>query len=619
MKPLRVTLLSFLFIHPCFSENSRTPLAKNILEAFFRRLLNDTSAGYVLFGDRPIFLCTLLDESILIPGTENHKWAIGMWAALDILNSLVKESNNYALKIPKPILYDVSEQEFLLINKQATIYTIQQNLPLFRLRMGVRTTPECILSNILDPKRTIASLFKSEHTLLAILFGYGSENGMVYERGVTIIKSSQPRPRIPYQNKISPQNENEQIEEMQNSKIASSLGFSSLQQEVADISNSLAHPTNNLEGTLTKIPFSYLKNSKESVHLLCQYKNSQKNLDKILSSENFLEQILNRLAIQLPTIDKKSPKQISTELIARSIWEIYLSIYPEENIGVASFIEGMKMAESTDLLEDFQELSVLDALREQRMTSSTTRPRYEKTKNIFKEIKELENIGTIEPNKIYFRTQASSSSTKRISETTESIKAYILVQDCNGRVLHGSHSLLPPDHFKLSELIPGVSHGLKNMALNESREIWIHPDYIYGIGSEFAEGAPIKVTIQLLDIIEGTEPLKALFPCDFLPQMSTMPWKALIEKYYLYSGYRIWVHLRMAKQTTLAEIISQLQTFSNQPDLARPLDEEERISLRQFHWQLYENQMNRTEAESRLQNAISNFDLTIQSCLLQAS
>ena len=583
-------VLNFGFLSHCFSAEDKTNLNEKILETFFRSLLSDTSAGYVLFGDRPVFFCTLPDETALIPGRKNHKWAVQMWAGLDAWKLISKESSNYILKESDPIVEMGLGHEFLLINKQAVLTAVEKNLPLFRLRMGVKITPEDILNNLTDPKIRITSLFKEQHTLLGVIFGYGSENGMVYERAATLIKSVEMQPLLPYQNKPSSQNEKEVAQEIQGSSIAPSLGFSSIKEEIDAMSHTLANPNSNLDGTSTKIPFTYVKDSKESKDLLLAYKQFQRTIDKVLISNNVLEQVLERFKAQKTVKDDIAITHISQDLLARSIWQTYLSIYPEEEADLEDFISGMRMAEKISSIEDFNDLDVMDSIRERRLLSPKSNLRYEKARKIFEEIAGLDNIRCIETDRIYFRTKHANLSQKQISQSTQSISGYILIQDLEGRVLTGSHHLTPPQSFKLSELIPGLSYGLKGMNLGETREIWIHPDYIYGIDSDFAEGAPVKVTVQLVDIKEGTEQLPELVPRDVaLFQISNTPWKYLVKRYHVYSGYRIWAHIKNAQEIPLENIITSLRVFAEQPNLVLPLTQQERSLLLRYHWQIYDH------------------------------
>jgi hypothetical protein len=176
----------------------------------------------------------------------------------------------------------------------------------------------------------------------------------------------------------------------------------------------------------------------------------------------------------------------------------------------------------------------------------------------------------------------------QISQSTQSISAYVLLQDLEGRVLSGSLHLAPPESFKLSEMIPGLSHGLKGMKVGETREIWIHPDYIYGIDSDFAEGAPVKVTVQLVDAKEGSELLPGLVPRDAaLFQTPNIPWKSLVKRYHECSGYRIWAHIRNAQEISLENITSSLREFAKKCPLFLPLTQQERSLLLRYHWQIY--------------------------------
>jgi hypothetical protein len=587
-----LVLLSLGLSSSCFSIEEKTSLNKRIIENFFRSLFSDEDAGYVLFGNKPVFLSSAENEINLILGTQRHKRSIETRAALDVWKGLSKEPSNYILKTTHLLNETNLENEFLLINKKAFLNVVQENLHLFSYRLGFQTTPENLLFKLLDPQVKIGSLFTSQITLLGSILGYGTQNAIVYDRGTTLIKSVAPHPFPPYQQKPSATNEKETLQAVNFSKLAPSFGFSSIKDESDAISQIMGSPETNLDETATKIVFSYLKNSEESKKLLLGYKEAQKTLDQILAFENFLEPILERFQVQKVIEESKEVEKMTPHLLARSIRQTYLSIYPEEKADLEDFISGMQKAEESAFFENVDELMALDILRERRLCFPKTRMLYELAEKKLKKIAKLDNVYPIEENKIYFRTLKKAKTihaqSKKISKSTQNTSMQILIQDLEGKILFGTYHLTPLPTYKFSELIPGLAYGMIGMAKGEVREIWIHPNYIYGIESDFAEGAPIKITVKLIDLAEGTLLLPELIPFDFKPfQTSNESWASLIKKYHLFSGYRIWSHIKKSQAIALDDLIYFLRLFRKNPDLTHPLNEHELSLLIRFHWLIY--------------------------------
>ena len=55
----------------------------------------------------------------------------------------------------------------------------------------------------------------------------------------------------------------------------------------------------------------------------------------------------------------------------------------------------------------------------------------------------------------------------------------------------------------------------------------------------------------------------------------------------MYSGYRIWAHIKNVQKIPLENITAALRVFAKQPNIIPPLSQEERSLLLRYHWQIY--------------------------------
>jgi hypothetical protein len=273
--------------------NELTDLEQLYLESFFKHLFETTTAGYVLYGEKPLLLCSFKPIENTIPGTVEHKDAVIYTQGLKAWKKLNIQSKNYILISLPPNEVELFEVIFL-INKKAFNKAVKNNISLFQLKLGPDVNDEGLLNSLLAPNG-FSNLLKGHEALQGILFGYGLENSLTYERGNALrkmtINSSKVNP--PFQYNSEPTTPEELMKQVI-SYVNSQEGHGqNLLNELADFS--FYTPEINDE-IIPKIPFSYHTKSEASKKLLDAYKESEKTVIKLQAQNNFLEKVLGRLA-----------------------------------------------------------------------------------------------------------------------------------------------------------------------------------------------------------------------------------------------------------------------------------------------------------------------------------
>ncbi len=289
-------IFSFIiFVFSSCSQNvhlsSLEEIEREYLEVFFRHLFQTTSAGYVLYGEKPLFLCTFHPIENTIPGTQEHKNAVILTQGINAWEKLNIVGKNYVLLFrPDKEMTSESSREIVILNKTAFKNVIKKNLTLFQFKLGPGVDENVVLDTFLSS--SFIDLFKGNEALQGIVLGYGTENSLTYERGNSL------RKEVLNDAKITPpffiHEEPETMEEIaqQIEKYASIHGgtWKNILDELADFS----FYTENEEEVTPKIPFSFHTESEESRQLIKEYIEAEKKVISLLHDEKFLDKVIER-------------------------------------------------------------------------------------------------------------------------------------------------------------------------------------------------------------------------------------------------------------------------------------------------------------------------------------
>lgn len=505
---------------------SQATCSEKILDVFFRDFIENTTAGYALYGDKPVDLQGFRELEQTMPGTKERKRSVIGLLTANYLERFPTKANNYTI-----VFHPISTGfEILTINKKSFSQIVKDNALLFSSRFGFECSPEDLLNQLVS--NGFEFLFKKETVLQGIVLGYGFENAIAYANGVSVLKECNKKITLPYK---SISNRKNLIDKINN-------------HETRDRLNSLVFytPKNNMDKT--KIPFSYLKNSSKSQKLIAKYQKTQLEIENVLRKPHFLQEICNRLGIslsiqfddQLLSPFEKEDKPILPALMARLIKQTFpKQISPE-------FIAGMKDAQNGCTIDD-SDFQFLDILWKRNPSLTFNSDKW------MNDIAESKGVECKIPGYLYISTIKPSTEGEILTPNYDMIKMRYLIQDMSRVPLVGSFDLLDPAGFHLEDLMPGFAHGLIGMHKGEIREIYIHPDFAYGPSCEIGDGNVLIVKVELIDFdsIHNTSRLPLLQPIDVLnlaPKIqSTDDFISILKKYAYVCGVRTWDYYKHAE------------------------------------------------------------------------
>jgi len=254
MKKLIISiLLTCLFLSLEATEKKQPYIfsQKRILESFFEDLLENTTLGYVIYGQKPVELTGRTELDKTIPGTKEHYSSVKMFIGLERWNEIPANSkkNKYSfIQFSKNDCLNI-----IVINQQAFLKIITQNLLLFKYKFGSNFTAKDLLISLENSKNSFEDLFKEKIALLGIIFGYGVENAITYKNISSLEKiliANKPLDP-PYKNPSLPKNEKEVKNQLKNSS-STKNAWAKLKEETKDFS--YYRKTNSNDKL--KIPFS---------------------------------------------------------------------------------------------------------------------------------------------------------------------------------------------------------------------------------------------------------------------------------------------------------------------------------------------------------------------------
>lgn len=148
---------------------------KSSLSNIFKGIFYSSAFGYTLFGDKPISV-------ICDSGRPYENGELSFFQ-----KHLFNLAQRYEKKLNAPHFAIVVEDfashfSIYLVNKRAFINTVQENILIFRSTLGDSITPGSLLSSVLDKNHGFEGALKGNHALLGILFGFGAENSLRFNR-----------------------------------------------------------------------------------------------------------------------------------------------------------------------------------------------------------------------------------------------------------------------------------------------------------------------------------------------------------------------------------------------------------------------------------------------------
>lgn len=266
-------------------------------------------------------------------------------------------------------------------------------------------------------------------------------------------------------------------------------------------------------------------------------------------------------------------------LIALSFKELC----PEKN-QLASFVEGLKIADS-EKVSDYQESPEMQAYAQYAMQIALD-PKITKNLSVSTDYlqskQNTENTVTLICNKICYKILKNGKEPGITDNTINKVKINFTIKDIENNFLAGNYALLGSFSCMLSELIPGMAYGMLGMRLNEVREIYVHPEYAYGVFSNFGNGRALAIRVELIECTATDATfVPSLIPVDFAKLLHNPSQGADIQDLFICYGKASWSFYKQnLPQVQLNDVLPYLQS-----DTA--LSPEDREILHKLQWLIY--------------------------------
>lgn len=269
---------------------------KEALEWFFR-YLHESSSGFVLFGDKPMSICSFLEMKPTQPITSSYPLEAFIDAAFEPFH-LKNLRMQKGLEVWKKYEHYFPSSKFILrenrnptnnwvtivlINKDEFLKKIANNIESFKKVLGNRVTPQKILSECLKSESLFREVLHSHDGLLGILLGYGEHNAQLYFRKI----------------QIEGARDNQRFSLTTKNCLLPSGKFSSLEEEHSYISMQLSPFTDgeipDFNPLLMTLPgFSADPHDSETRELKAKYTQQYKNIIKQYRQKDYLRVTLSR-------------------------------------------------------------------------------------------------------------------------------------------------------------------------------------------------------------------------------------------------------------------------------------------------------------------------------------
>lgn len=572
-----------------------------ILETFFRTMLQDSEAGYVLYGKKPICIHGFRVEDTFIYENEPHKIGIYLregalkWKSLPV-NS--PSENNIIHVYNHRDTLARNYRHILFINKKLFLETVEQNLPLFQYVLGPDITPSKLLEHLTDPEKSFHSVLKNDKVLIGIILGFGTENSLYVSRIENLEDSLFSSEKVPYRGPLSylaagrPAfeqmlllNDGSSLECMD---MTPSFGYHSLKEEIEGLCQKIDIPSQKLVRESPAFIFGRLKNHKKTDLFVEELEVAQEKIQSLLASSTFLKDVLHLItpdepihiisqASHQPDLALSNPPL--AYLVAANIWE---TIEDEDPIFWHAFIEGMKNTEKSKSSVDPFKYQKLKAFLKVQTNLNAAKER-------FRTLALDSDFYASLPHLLYYKTVQSGSGIPL--EKHSAVTAHYTIETPEGRVLADTWKTGKPESIDLSKAISGFAWGMKGMKIGEIREIYMHPRLAYGIFTPLEKGIYLKALVQLVGIDEKEReefpPLTLINIDPHIPADLSLEFQKEAKAIGYARGVEIWNHYKKAKHYSLEEVLKWIEHFQSGISVDISSEEAQNI-ISQLHWEIYQ-------------------------------
>lgn len=546
----------------------------NRLDAFFRTLIADTEAGYVMYGVKPVCIMGFSNEDRFYVENEHNRIEVDLYEGIKLLDDLKLKNKELIIHVyhnPDPLVPEY--RHLLIINRSLFLDTVKKNLPLFQTLLGPNVTPSALLEELLKPGASWHAPLKGSKVLIGILLGFGTSNSICESRLEEIEDYILQGENIPFKGKydelgISKKFIKDMVFQSDSrtvtQKLLPSFGFKSLKEEYEYLHAKLEISSELLVKEKPYFIFGRIKDDPETKDLIVKLEETQKSIQKLLASPNFLDEVLRQFEGDAKIINyiDTTHNELS-ELVAAHIWE---AIKDEDEIYKDNFLLGMQ----GDRLKNIDELDFRKIQAIKRITNNL-----EKSALIFKNIKDHENYIVLLTDKLYYKILKTAPG-ETLNGSSRIKISYVIKDYENEIIAEKKHHICD-----LDELIPGFALGLIGMKKGEIREIVIHPCLSYGLETAFEKGVVLFIKVELHDFESNTHPY--LYE-EFDLSMPTIENQEPLEAKAFNDGFSLWSHYKKSPECSLEKVLDFIMKFQKGHDYKKYLD---RDKLNTLHLRIY--------------------------------
>lgn len=570
-------LLTFVSM-TCFGHVKNLNLEEAaVLEKFFHVFTRESEFGYVLYNKKPVCIHGFSYKDSFRVGTPSHKQSVALREGARIWRQLATNNADIVIHIcdkEDPLIPGYIH--VLAINIPLFHEAVNENLSLFQYVLGPATNSKDLLNAVLSNSYGFHSLLKDDKVLIGKVLGFGIQNALYVSR-MENIQDAFERDEPPFLNCefLTQQYEHEYL------PYAPSFGFKSVNEELNNFQKKITLSSEKLTQNNPEFIFGWLKDSKEEQKFISKLENTQRKIQKLISSPSFLEDVLQKLTGEKFLLNKTRnyqfpiKKEEINKVLAKGIWE---SLQDYDFEFLSYFIEG------------FDKLDAPSSKIDRRARFSNYRREIlEGKKNLeianhfFEQLEYDKNFQCVVPKELYYKI----------------IKNGIKDTECDSGFVSLNYSIFSPEghclisrnnvSINLKNTISGFANGIKGMNVGETREVFMHPKVAYGLDTPSEKCTYLRGVVTLLEIHDCNDPIP---PIDRIDLSFLMDKDTLIEREKNYKmaiqekGVQVARHLKKCEAIDLSIVKNYLIQFYNNNEYPITSPSEQDL-INQVHWNIY--------------------------------
>lgn len=596
-----IFLITLLIFSSCKAQEL-TSEETIIIDSFLRTLTTNSELGYVLHGKKP--LCT--EGFAEYPTTQcaSPKKEVILREGATLWKKLFAHRDSNVIFC----LYNHCDKmlptyrHLLLIHRELFLKTVQEHLPLFQYALGPNLTPETLLKALTDEESGFNAVLKNDKELIGILLGFGLENSLYESRLENIYDSLCSYENPPFHRSIDRLQclgdkilQHQQLMLLESSKYTTrqfptpSFSFSSLQDEITHLTNAIEPSSKKLSEESPRFIFGIVNSLPSNKQLIAELEMVQDKTQKLNQSNNYLETVLKLIfPVDTPTFAHNVPKKLSVnlnehqidDLISRAIWEEI------DKFDIQSVIQGMTDAHKGKAHRFPNSDNV-----HYGFFASLSRgfKRIDEANQLFSQLSGDPGYQAVIPNRVLFKVVENGQGDMLSIQNKATLA--LRIQDPEDDVLTDKWDV--PEQIDISETLPAFALAIQGMKIGEKREIYIHPDYAYGLYTPLEKGIYLKCQVKLLDspqIPFKPAPSMNIEPLDFPKERAFVEQnkEKMSDKIYSYDlGYKLWSHYKLLNMEW-KPIRKRLESYHENPSHFKHLNEEDMQALNRLQWNIYQ-------------------------------